>query len=375
MPAQRTYLYVGCCTRPTPYYPTHNGKGIAAFTFDEASGAIGPIGITDGIDNPTYLGVDTRHRALHANSEVFGWNEGTVSAYAIDPATGKLSYINKQPSLGSITAYNSLDRSGNFLLVANYSLAPEGELPNKAVAILPVRPDGGLMSSVSDAVHSGTGPVPDRQERSHPHSVLATPDNRYVVVADLGLDLLVAYRFNSQTGAISRSGAASLAPGAGPRHFVFHPRGRFVYVANELDSTVTSFSYEPDQAKFTTIATASTMPEGAATVNHCSEIRISADGAFLYVANRGHDSIAIFALDGDGGLELTKTVPSGGEIPRNFAIDPSGNFLVVANQNSDRVTVFAVDRETGDLTPTGIEVETGTPTSIAFYRTEIEKPA
>ena len=138
---------------------------------------------------------------------------------------------------------------------------------------------------------------------------------------------------------------------------------------------MTSFSYEPDQAKFTTIATASTMPEGAATVNHCSEIRISADGAFLYVANRGHDSIAIFALDGDGGLELMKTVPSDGEIPRNFAIDPSGNFLVVANQNSDRVTVFAVDRETGDLTPTGVEVETGTPTSIAFYRTEIEKPA
>jgi 6-phosphogluconolactonase len=375
MPEQRTYLYVGCCTRPTPYYPTHNGQGIAAFTFDEATGAIAHIGITDGIDNPTYLGIDARHGALHANSEVFGWNEGTVSAYAIDPATGQLSYINKQPSLGSITAHNSPDRSGNFLLVANYSLAPEGERPNKAVAILPIRPDGGLLPAVSDAVHSGTGPVPDRQERPHPHSVLATPDNRHIVVADLGLDLLVVYRFNSQTGAISRSGAASLAPGAGPRHFVFHPHGRFVYVANELDSTVTSFAFEPDQPKFTMVATASTVPDGAATSNHCSEIRISADGAFLYVANRGHDSIAIFALDAEGGLDLLKTVPSGGQIPRNFAIDPSGNFLVVANQNSDRVTVFAVDRESGDLTPTGIEIETGTPTSIAFYRAANEKPA
>jgi 6-phosphogluconolactonase len=371
MPGQRTYLYVGCCNRPTPYYPTHNGKGIAAFVFDDETGALTPIGLTEGIDNPTYLGIDPKHSALHANSEVFGWNEGTVSAYAIDPGTGKLSYINKQPTLGSITAQNSRDRTGNFLLVANYSLEPESELPNKAVVVLPIREDGGLGGAVGDATHSGTGQVPDRQERPHPHSVLATPDNHYIVVADLGLDLLVAYRFDSQTGAIARSGATSLEPGAGPRHFVFHPRLHFAYVVNELNSTVTSFSFDADQATFTTIASVPTVPEAALGSNHCSEIRISADGAFLYVANRGHDSISIFSLDSEGGMDLIKTVPSGGKIPRNFALSPVGNFLVVANQNSDRITVFAVDRDTGELTPTGIEAETGTPTSIAFHRVEI----
>jgi 6-phosphogluconolactonase len=136
MPEQRTYLYVGCCTRPTPYYPTHHGKGIAAFTFDEETGATGLIGVVEGIDNPTFLSIDAKHQALHANSEVFGWNEGTVSAYAIDPASGMLSYINKQPTLGSIAAQNSHDRSGKFLLVANYGLGPVSALPDKAIVVL-----------------------------------------------------------------------------------------------------------------------------------------------------------------------------------------------------------------------------------------------
>ena len=371
MPEQRTYLYVGCCTRPTPYYPSHNGKGISTFAFDEANGTITPLGLTEGIDNPTWLGISPKHSALYANSEVVGWNEGTASAYAIDPATGTLSYINKQPTLGSIAAYNSRDRSGNFLLVANYSLAPESELPNKAIAVLPIREDAGLMPASGDAVHTGTGPVPDRQERPHPHSVQATPDNRYLVVADLGLDLLVIYRFDSETGKVSRAGAASLADGAGPRHFVFHPRGEFVYVVNELNSTVTSFTFEAEQAKLTTVTSVATVPESGLSGNNCSEICISADGAFLYVANRGHDSIAIIGIDSEGGMELLKTVPCGGKIPRNFALSPSGNFLVVANQNSDNLTVFAVNRETGDITPTGTVVETGTPTSVAFYQVDV----
>lgn len=370
MSGQRTFLYVGGATRPTPYYPANNAKGISAFTFDETTGAITPIGLIEGIDNPTWIGVDPKHRALHVTSEVFGWNEGTVSAYAIDPATGNLSYINKQPSLGSIAAHNSRDRTGNFLLVSNYSLMPEGELPNKAIAIMPIREDGGLKSPVSDAVHTGTGPDPERQERPHPHSVKATPDNRYIVVADLGLDLLVIYRFDSQTGAISRAGAASLPAGAGPRHFVFHPRGHFVYVANEMGSSVTSFAFEAEQAKLSLVTTVSTLPESAKPENFCSEIAISADGAYLYVANRGHDSIAIFSLDSDGGMVLEHNVPCGGQFPRHFAIDPSGNFLVVGSQNSDRLTVFAVNRESGELLPTGIEVSVGTPTCVAFFRAE-----
>jgi 6-phosphogluconolactonase len=370
MSGQRTFLYVGGVTRPTPYYPANNAKGISAFTFDEASGAIAAIGLIEGIDNPTWIGVDAKHKALHVTSEVLGWNEGTVSAYAIDTATGNLSYINKQPTLGSITAHNSRDRNGNFLLVANYSLAPENELPNKAIAIMPIREDGGLRPSVGDATHSGTGPDPERQERPHPHCVEATPDNRYIVVSDLGLDLLVIYRFDSQTGAISRAGAASLPPASGPRHFVFHPRGRFVYVANEMGSSVTSFAFEAEQAKLTQIATVSTLPESAGTPNACSEIVISPDGAYLYVANRGHDSIAVFSVDSEGGLTLDHNVPSIGQFPRHFAIDPSGQFMVVCGQNNDKLVVFSINRESGELTPTGIEVQVGTPTSVVFFRAE-----
>jgi 6-phosphogluconolactonase len=370
MSGQRTYLYVGGATRPTPYYPTNNAKGISIFTFDETSGALAPSGLIEGIDNPTWIGVDAKHKALHVTSEVVGWNEGTASAYAIDPATGNLHYINKQATLGSITAHNSRDRTGNFLLVANYSLMPENELPNKAIAIMPIREDGGLKPSVSDATHTGTGPDPERQERPHPHCVKTTPDNRYVIVSDLGLDLLVIYRFDSQTGALSRAGAASLPPGAGPRHFVFHPRGHFVFVANEMGSSVSSFAFEAEQAKLTALATVSTLPDSAGTESFCSEIAISGDGSYLYVANRGHDSIAVFSIDSEGGLTLEHNVPSIGKFPRHFAIDPSGNFLVVTGQNNDKLVVFAINRDSGELTPTGIEVEVGTPTCVAFFRAE-----
>ncbi|MGO4335971.1 lactonase family protein [Labrys sp. KB_33_2] len=368
MSGQRTYLYVGGPTRPTPYYPTNNAKGISTFSFDQATGAIAPVGLIEGIDNPTWIGVDAKRKVLHVNSEVFGWNEGTVSAYAVDPADGTLSYINKQPTLGSIAAFNSHDRNANFLLVANYSLTPEGELPNKAIAVLPIREDGGLKAAVSDATHAGTGPDPERQERPHPHCVRVTPDNRHIVVADLGLDLLVVYRFDAQTGAIARAGAASVPAGAGPRHFVFHPRGNLLYVANELDSTVTSFAFEADQAKLTSVSTISALPESAGSGSFCSEIAISADGAYLYVANRGHDSIGVIALDSEGGMVLEHSVPCGGQFPRHFAIDPSGNFLVAASQNSDKLAVFAINKESGELTPTGTEIPIGTPTCVAFLQ-------
>ena len=369
MSTPKTFLFVGCCNRQTPYFASSNGKGIASFSFDEETGAASPIETTEGIANPTFLSIDAKHQALHANSEVLGWNEGTVSAYAIDPQTGRLRYINKQSSRGSVAAQNSRDRKGNFLLVANYSMGPETDLPNKAIAVLPIREDGGLEPAVADAVHTGTGPNPDRQERSHPHSVLATPDNRYIVVADLGLDLLISYRFDPTNGAISRSGAAALPPGSGPRHFVFHPNARLAYLVNELTSTVASFAYDADNGSFQLLHIEPTIPEAARATNSCSEIQISPGGQNLYVANRGHDSLSIMTLNEDGGVALNKTVPCGGKTPRHFAIDPSGNFLAVANQDSDLISVFAIDRQTGDLTPAGQDIRTGTPTCIAFLRT------
>ena len=368
MPTPNTFLFVGCCNRPTPYYATSNGEGIASFAFDEETGLATPIAVKGGIDNPTFLSVDPTRNVLHANSEVFGWNEGTVSAYSIDPATGHLRYINKQPTRGSLSAHNSRDRKDRFLLVANYSDGPEDELPNKAFVVLPIRDDGSLEPGIADAVHIGSGPNPERQERPHPHSILATPDNRYLVVADLGLDLLISYRFDAATGEIARSGASALPPGSGPRHFVFHPNGRRAYVVNELASSVSSLTYDPDDGSFVVLHTEATVPEAVRAGNSCSEIRLGPGGNVLYVANRGHDSLAILALQEDGGMALVKTVPCGGQIPRHFAIDPSGSFLAVANQNSDRVSLFAIDRQTGDLTPTDRDIETGTPTCVAFLR-------
>lgn len=364
-----TFLFVGCCNRPMPSYATSNGKGIASFSFDEATGTATPIATIEGIDNPTFLSVDAKRLALHANSEVDGWNEGTVSAYSINPQTGRLAYINKQPTRGSTTAQNSQDRKGNFLLAANYSSSPEGELPNKAIIVLPIRDDGGLEPGVADAVHIGTGPNPDRQERPHPHAVQATPDNRYLVVADLGLDLLITYRFDPASGNISRHGAAALPPGSGPRHFVFHPNGRSFYLVNELTSSVASFAYDPDDGSFQLLHIEPTVPEAALATNSCSEIQIGPGGRVLYVANRGHDSLSILTLNEDGRVILDKTVPCGGKTPRHFAIDPSGSFLAVANQDSDRISLFAIDRQTGDLTPTGQDIQTGTPMCVAFLRT------
>ena len=366
----RTYLYVGCCNRPTPYFASANGRGIAAFVFDEASGAAEPLGVTEGIDNPTFLSVDGDGRALHANSEVFGWDEGTVSAYAVDLASGALAYLEKQPSRGSITAHHSRDRTGRFLLVANYGMGPVEGRPNRSLAILPIRAGGGLAPAVAEATHHGQGPDAGRQERPHAHCVLATPDNRFLAVADLGIDQLVLYRFDAATGAIEPAGALDLPPGCGPRHFVFDAAGRFAYLVNELGSSVASLRFDAAAGAFSLLGLELTVPAAAAGSNHCSQIRLSPAGRFLYVANRGHDSLSILRIDADGRAVLQGTVPSGGRTPRHFAFDPSGRFLAVANQDSDRISLFAVDAATGALVPTGRDIATGTPTCIAFCRIE-----
>ena len=365
----QTYMFVGGCNRPTPYFASSNSKGIATFAFDEETARTELLGITEGIDNPTFLIVDARRRKLYANSEVMAWNEGTVSAYDIDPATGSLSYINKQPTLGNAAAQMSLDRAGRFLLAANYGLNATTERPNRSIAVLPIRSDGGLDPAAASATHTGkTGPQADRQERPHAHATLASLNNRFIVASDLGLDQLVVYRFDAATGNIVRIGETALPPGSGPRHFVFHPSGGMAYLVNELNSTVVSLSFDEESGRMAMLATAPTALPETLAYNRCSEIQLSLNGQILYIGNRGNDNLAIFRLGAAGALMPMGTVPSGGKTPRHLAFDPSGRFVAVANQDSDRVSFFSVDPDDGKLTPINRDISVGTPTSISFCR-------
>jgi 6-phosphogluconolactonase len=361
----KSFVYIGCCNRPTPYFASSNGVGIGVFNFDSATGRMQTAGVREGIDNPTFLSVDHSGRHLYANSEVFGWNEGTVSAYAIDAVTGGLSYLNKQPALGSITAFNSFDRTGHHLLAANYGMGPVGEKPDRSVAVLPIAEDGTLGPACAHASHEGTGPDPDRQERPHAHAARVSPDNRFVLVTDLGIDAMIVYRFDEATGSIVRSHVHPLPAGSGPRHFVFDKTGSRVFVVNELNSTVCSFSYDAPVGRLELIDTCTTIPVGTSG-NHCSEITLAPSGQRLFVANRGHDSVATLAVDpATGRLHLEGTTAAGGKTPRHMAVDPSGRFLVVANQDSDRLSIFRIDENDEKLSHTG-SVATGTPTCIAF---------
>jgi 6-phosphogluconolactonase len=369
--SSRTFVFVGCLNRGTPYFEAARGQGIAVLRFDPETGAAALAGEVPGVDNPSWLTVDSKHARLYANSEVFGWNEGIVTAYAFDPATARLTYLNKQPTLGSICGHASLDRSGRHLLVGNYAMGEPDDLPGQAAVVLPLRADGGLGPALSSISHAGlpTGPNAKRQERPHVHSVVASPDNRFLLVADLGIDRVMTYRFDAAEGRIEPKAvhALALAPGAGPRHLVFHPNGRLVFVVNELDSTVVSLAYRPEDGSLSTIATASTLPPGAGVANDAAEIQLTPDGRFLYASNRGHDSLAIYAVDAEtGAIEPRGHAASGGRTPRNFAIDPGGRFLLAVNQNGDNLVTFRIDPASGALTRAGEPLAIGTPMCVRF---------
>lgn len=366
MAGEQVLVYVGGCSRPTPYFASANARGISTFAFDPETAAATLVATQAGIENPTFLAAAADGSTLYATSEVMEWNEGLISAYRIDRATGKLAYVNRQSALGGITAHASLDRAGGHLLLANYMMLPESEAPNQSVAVFPLRPDGGLLPASASAAHPGKGHDPARQERSHAHCVRATPDNRFVVVSDLGIDRLVTYRFDTARGALEKSGETALPPGSGPRHFVFHPTKPFAYVVNELASTVASLGFDAETGGFTVLDVTPTVAESARAGNHCSEIQLGPDGRFLYVANRGHDSLSIFKIGDDGIARLRSTVASGGRTPRHFAFAPDGRTLAVANQDSDRIALFAVDPDDGGLSHLGQDIAVGTPTAICF---------
>ncbi len=359
--ANRVLLYVGSLNREAPYFQGARGVGLGVYGFDEATLEVTLLAETGEVDNPTFLSVTADGR-VYANSEVFAWREGVVSAYRFDRASRSLAYINKQPTLGSITAHNCLTRDGRHLLVANYGMGSGG--PDQSVAVLGIRHDGGLTPPLASIRHEGTGPDPDRQERSHAHSVTETVGGGIAIVADLGLDCLATYRIGD-AGTLAPLARTALAPGAGPRHVALDPGGRFVFVMNELDSTVAALALDPATGALALVDVQPAVPPEARAGNHCADIQIAPDGRFFYGSNRGHDSIATFAVDpATGRLTPQGFTPCGGATPRNLCLTPSGRFLLSANQNADRITILARDPATGTLTETGHAIAIGTPMCV-----------
>ncbi|MQT11772.1 lactonase family protein [Segnochrobactrum spirostomi] len=362
-----TFLFVGTLNRSAPYFQAANGIGLAVYRFDEETGDAEQIDVAADVDNPTFLAVDPIRSVIYATSEVFGWKEGVVSAYRFDPATGRLAYLNKQAALGSITAYCSLTADGRHLLVANYAMGGGG--PDRSVAVFPIRDDGGLDPCVSAARHEGSGPNAERQERSHAHCAVESPDGRDILAADLGLDRLVSYSLAADGALLPGRESLSLAPGSGPRHLVFHPSGRFVFAINELDSTIVSIARSAETGALRLVATVPAVPEAARGHNHCSELRLSADGRFLYGANRGDDTIVAYAVDPEtGALALIGHAPCGGATPRHFTLSPAGRWLLVANQNADAVALLNRDAADGTLSDSGRRIAIGTPMCVQVVR-------
>lgn len=352
------YLAVGSLNREAPYFQGARGEGMTIFSLDEATLEVAHVATTPTIDNPTFLTIDPRSGVIYANSEVFGWHEGTVSAFRFSAAAGTLDYLNKQPTLGSIAAHNLVTRDGRFVLVANYGMGEGG--PDRSVSVFPIRADGGLEpATASVRIEGKLGPDTDRQERPHAHMVSEVPGGGTFLVSDLGLDLVLQYRMGG--GGLELVSTLSLPPGSGPRHIAQHGNGRFLYVSNELNSSVSAIAREGEA--LTVLQTLSSL--AAPADSHGADIHLSPDGRFLYSSNRGDDSIAIFSVDQETGhLVLLDVISSGGATPRNFTLTPSGNHMLVANQNGDSIVIFERDAETGMLTNSGRNIDIGTPVCV-----------
>lgn len=345
------------------YTTDGRSEGIHILRMHPETGALRLQGVAAKAANPSFLALHPNGRVLYTVNELpefSGQASGAVSAFAIDRASGALRLLNQQASQGKAPCYLSVDRGGRFVLVANYT--------GGSVATLPIGRDGRLDVARAVVQHEGSGADPARQASPHAHCILPAPDNRYVLVVDLGTDAVLSYRFDRRAGTLTpvSAGAATRA-GAGPRHLAFHPSGRFAYVVNELDSTVIAFRYDAERGALEEVQTTAASPGGSVPDNHPADVHAAASGRFLYASNRGDDSIAVFSIDdATGQLAPVQEIPTGGRWPRNFTLDPSGGFLLVANQRSDSIVGFRVDAGSGRLTPTGHRVEVATPVCIRF---------
>jgi 6-phosphogluconolactonase len=353
------------------YFGTYTGKGskgIYACRFQPGSGKLTPLELAGETRNPSFLAVDPKDRYLFAVNEIEryqGARSGSVTGFAIDRRSGKLTVLNTVSSRGAGPCHLAVDKTGRNVLVANYS--------GGSVAVIPVKA-GGTLGEASDFVqHTGSSVNKQRQSEPHAHMVVLTPDNRFAVVSDLGLDKLMVYRFDPAKGKLTPNDPpyGTVQPGSGPRHFAFHPNGRFAYAISEMGNIVTALAWDGAKGSFQQFQTISTLPKGFTGENTTAEIAVHPSGRFLYGSNRGHDSIAVYAIDpAKGTLTYVEDVLTGGREPRSFALDPTGHYLFAANQNSNNVVVFRVNPDNGRLTPSGEKFDVPSPVCVTFVPAE-----
>ena len=348
-------VYVGTYTGET-------SRGIYAFRFDDSSGGLTPLGLAAETPSPSFLTSSTDGRVVFAVNELQSFRGaagGSVTSFAVDPVTARLTEISVQPTRGAGPCHLALDRTGRYLAVANYG--------GGNFALFPVGADGGLKPATT--VVAG---VDSRPGRSSPaarlgHMVEFEAHNRFLLAADKGLDELLVYRFDATTGTLTpnRLPPAALPPGSGPRHFAFHPNGAWLFAINELAATITTFAWEQATGTLTARGTVSTRPADV-TTGTTAEIAVHPGGRFVYGSNRGHDSIAVFSVGEGGALTLVQYASTRGKTPRHFALDPAGRWLIAANQDSGTLAVFSIDQNTGRLSPVGPLTSVGAPVNILF---------
>ena len=343
-------------------YTTHGSKGIYAYRFDFSTGQLKSIGLAAETPQPSFVVTSHDGKFLYAANESQNFNgekSGAVSAFAIE-ADGKLRLLNQLASKGADPAHITLDHTGKFLIAANYT--------GGNIAVFPIEHDGKLGAAIDFIQHKGASVNRERQEAPHPHQVVMSPDNRFVLVPDLGIDEVVIYPFNGSSGKLGTSHSVKVTPGAGPRHLAFSKDQRFLYLMTEMTSKVVAYSYDAPGGSLRELQQISTLPADFKGENTGAEIEVHPSGRFLYVSNRGdNNSIAAFTIDTKTGkLKLEQVEPTQGKTPRHFAIAPDGKWLLAENQDSNNIVIFKLDANTGHLTATGQQIQMDTPTCIEF---------
>ena len=345
------YVFVGT-------YTHKDSQGIYRFRYGTADGTLSECTLVAESGEPSFLALNSKRTYLYAANE-YAEQDGGVSAFAIDPGSGNLTLLGTKSSGGTWPCHISVTADDRYLLTANYGTG--------TATIHPIADDGSLLDATGVVEHSGSGPHP-RQVAPHAHSINVGPDDQLAFVADLGIDRVVIYRIDHETRKLVAAGEGTVPAGHGPRHFAFHPSGAYAYAINELVSSVTPFRLDAARGVLEELDTISTLPDDCAAPSTCADIRISSDGRFVYGSNRGHDSIAVFAVEDMGAtLRPIDHTPTGGEHPRNFGLSPDGDFLLVANQDSNNIVTMKVDKETGLLTPTGDVAECSMPVCLVWW--------